>query len=48
MIIQVEPYRPMHDALMKKLDEMGKGDSAKEVMLKAIKETAAWTISYSK
>ena len=30
-------------ALMKKLDEMGKGDSAKEVMLKAIKETAAWT-----
>ena len=33
----------MLEALLKKLDEMGKGDSVKEVMLKAIRETAAWT-----
>lgn len=40
MRIAVEPYKPMYDALLKRLDEVEKGGVANDVMLKAIRETA--------
>lgn len=40
MMIKVEPTPALYIALKKRLDEMGKGEYAKEVMRKAIRETA--------
>lgn len=40
MMITVEPTPALYLALQKRLDEMGKGEYAKEVMRKAIRETA--------
>ena len=40
MMITVEPSPALYLALKKRLEEMGKGDRAKEVLQKAIKEMA--------
>lgn len=42
MIIKVEPAEAMFLAMQKRLDDLGKGDRAREVMQKAINETASW------